>query len=462
MATYRIGIGSEFQLKDNAVGVGSTTTGLGNLIIDGTLKASGLSASGVSTFIAYSGFTPDEISGDITLTEEHQTTGDIVVGVGQTFTVSVGATVDVGSVESVSIGTHFSPPKGDINDRPEVPVEGTVRFNKDLNTLEFYNGIEWRQFTVHSSSTRAVVGAGYISPENTFYEDLEYFSISSGGNVISFGDMSSGGGGRSGASFGSSTRGVFATGYGDTPGSTGHNIIDYITIPSIGNATDFGDASGAGYNGDGCSSSTRGVYNIGYIGGAPTYNSTLDYVEIATVGSRADYGDLTAIGGWNGATASPTRGFFGGFYPRNDGTLDVIKFASTGTAVEFGNLFAHYGQSACSNSVRAIFAGGTLYPSPGYAYAIQSVIMASDGTINDFAESYNGDMLYAGRGVASQTRGCITGGSNAKMPASVDEVTTIQYVDLNSGGKATAFGDMSIPRRNHRGVSDSHGGLGGY
>ena len=140
----------------------------------------------------------------------------------------------------------------------------------------------------------------------------------------------------------------------------------------------------------------------------------------------------------------------------------MIKFASTGTAVDFGSLFGNYGHAACSNSVRAIFAGGTLYPSPGYGFTIQSVIMASDGTIHDFAESYNGDMLYAGRGVASQTRGCITGGSNAKMPASVDEVTTIQYVDLNSGGKATAFGDMSIPRRNHRGVSDSHGGLGGY
>ena len=66
MATYRIVIGSEFQLKDNAVGVGSTTTGLGNLIIDGTLKASGLSASGVTTFVSYSGFAPDEISGKIT------------------------------------------------------------------------------------------------------------------------------------------------------------------------------------------------------------------------------------------------------------------------------------------------------------------------------------------------------------------------------------------------------------
>ena len=92
MATYRIGIGSEFQLKDNAVGVGSTTTGLGNLIIDGTLKASGLSVSGVTTFINYSGFTPDEISGNVTLTGEHSTTGDIVVGTGETFTVSVGAT----------------------------------------------------------------------------------------------------------------------------------------------------------------------------------------------------------------------------------------------------------------------------------------------------------------------------------------------------------------------------------
>ena len=133
MATYRIGIGSEFQLKDNAVGVGSETTGLGNLIIDGTLKASGLSASGVTTFISYSGFSADEVSGKITLTGEHQTTGDIVVGTGETFRVSSGATVDVGTAESVSIGTHFSPPTGNIEDRPEVPVEGTVRFNRDTS-----------------------------------------------------------------------------------------------------------------------------------------------------------------------------------------------------------------------------------------------------------------------------------------------------------------------------------------
>ena len=38
MATYRIGIGSEFQLKDNAVGVGKSRTGLGNLNVEGTFN----------------------------------------------------------------------------------------------------------------------------------------------------------------------------------------------------------------------------------------------------------------------------------------------------------------------------------------------------------------------------------------------------------------------------------------
>ena len=231
----------------------------------------------------------------------------------------------------------------------------------------------------------------------------------------------------------------------------------------MGNAIDFGDATDKGYNGDGCSSSTRGVYNLGYIGGAPVYNNVMDYVEIATVGNALDFGDLTAIGGWNSAAASPTRGFFGGFYPRNNGSIDRITIASKGNAVEFGQLFTNYAQATCSNSVRAIFAGGTHYPGTGYSSGIQSIIMSSDCSVDDFGESYNGDMMYAGRGVSSQTRGCITGGSNVQPPSvSVDEVTTIQYIDFDSGGKATAFGDMSIPRRNHRGVSDSHGGLGGY
>ena len=59
----------------------------------------------------------------------------------------VDLTVTVGTVESVSIGTHFSPPAGGIEERGQDFIEGMMRFNTDLNTMEFYNGNEWRQFT---------------------------------------------------------------------------------------------------------------------------------------------------------------------------------------------------------------------------------------------------------------------------------------------------------------------------
>ena len=466
MATYRIGIGS-FNLKDGAVGIGTESSGLGNLKVEGTYKTTDLDVTGVSTFTRYAGFAADNInitSRDVSLTGEHSTTGDIVVGVNSTFTVSVGATVDIGTVPSVSIGTHFSPPTGGVEDRPEVPVEGTVRFNKDLNKLEFYNGVDWRQFTVSGASTRAVVGGGYDAPAPLLYSDLEYFSISSGGHAVSFGDMSSDGGGRNGGSMSSSTRGVFATGYGPSPGSLGHNVIDYITIASTGDAIDFGDATGGnGYTGNGCSSSTRGVFNIGFDATAPAYNNVMDYIEIATTGDSLDFGDLTAAGGWNACAASPTRGFFGGFYPRNDGVIDVIKFASKGNSVEFGTLLANYGQGACSNSVRAIFAGGTHYPGPGYSTGIQSVIMSSDGTVHDFGETYDSNYTYSSQGVASQTRGCLVAGwsGTGGVGPSV-EVNTIQEIDFTSGGRATHFGDISKAKAALKGVSDCHGGLGGY
>ena len=50
MATYRIGIGS-FNLKDNAVGIGTESSGLGNLKVEGTFKTTDLDiTTGIATF----------------------------------------------------------------------------------------------------------------------------------------------------------------------------------------------------------------------------------------------------------------------------------------------------------------------------------------------------------------------------------------------------------------------------
>jgi len=462
MASIRIGIASEFNLVDSKVGVGTTNPTEAMDVRGQIYSDNSIGAGGISTVTTYQGFLDTKQTIKSSVSEGTVVAGSLsgeIVIEGEV-TVSSGTTYRSG-VDDLTVTDNFTLP-GISDDKPSV---GTMRFNENLAALEFYTGVEWRAVNSYvdmGSRGRAVVGGGYDNP--VLYSDLEYFSISSGGSAVSFGDMSSDGGGRNGGSMSSSTRGVFATGYGPSPGSTGHNVIDYITIASTGDAIDFGDASGKGYTGNGCSSSTRGVYNLGYIAPGPNYNSTLDYVEIATVGSRADYGDLSAIGGWNGATASPTRGFFGGFYPRNDGVIDVIKFASTGTAVEFGTLFVNYGNSACSNSVRAIFAGGTHYPSPGYSTGIQSVIMASDGTVHDFGETYDGNLTYSSQGVASQTRGCIVAGWSGSSGGSgpTTEVNTIQEIDFNSGGRATYFGDLRKAKSALKGVSDSHGGLGGY
>ena len=89
MATYRIGIGS-FNLKDGAVGIGTESTGLGNLKVEGTIKTNDLDV-GVSTFTRYSGFEAEQnnIIRDQTLSGEYSTTGDIVVDTGKTLTVGL-------------------------------------------------------------------------------------------------------------------------------------------------------------------------------------------------------------------------------------------------------------------------------------------------------------------------------------------------------------------------------------
>ena len=59
-------------------------------------------------------------------------------------------------------------------------------------------------------------------------------------------------------------------------------------------------------------------------------------------------------------------------------------------------------------------------------------------------------------GAASQTRGIVASGGNPSL------VSTVESVIISTTGNATYFGDLNIPRFYSTGISDSHGGLGGY
>jgi len=316
MAKIRIGFSSDFVLENSEVGIGTTNPTAKLQVVD-TLKGD-FNITGVSTLRVYGGFAAQKqnitkgssigfsTTGDGTFTQPNEretgflslvgeyntVSDDIIVDEGKIFEVSTtnitgittlgtqevyapdDSVVSVGTLESVSIQSHFSVPDGGSNDRPDQPTEGMVRFNDDLNTLEFYNGIEWRQFTVSGASGRGVFMGGSAGSTNI----IDFVNIATLGNAVDFGRLGSGTMTQGGACS-SSTRGLY--GGGENPSIT--NSIEYITIPSQGNAIDFGDLfeTRRRTQESACSSSTRGIWSGGYNPGlSPASRDTIDYVEI--------------------------------------------------------------------------------------------------------------------------------------------------------------------------------------
>ena len=85
-----------------------------------------------------------------------------------------------------------------------------------------------------------------------------------------------------------STRGCFA---GGGPGAV--NTIQYLTMATFGNSSDFGDLTAAKRSVPGVSSPTRGVFMGGSSPVSPHPQlATMDYIEIMTTGDAKDFGDL--------------------------------------------------------------------------------------------------------------------------------------------------------------------------
>ena len=136
-----------------------------------------------------------------------------------------------------------------------------------------------------------------------------------------------------GATINSPTRGI-AHGGSTLPARV--NIIDYITIASTGDATDFGDLSAAKTNTTGLSSSTRGVVGGG---STPSKLNVMEYVTISSTGDVSDFGDMSISAATRASVCTLTRGVFaGGATPSTSDVIDYITIASTGDAADFGDL----------------------------------------------------------------------------------------------------------------------------
>ena len=182
----------------------------------------------------------------------------------------------------------------------------TTGDSNDFGTLT----IKRRGMGACSSPTRTVFGGGYIKPQN-HTKVIDVVTTQTKGDSIKFGELTVSRGHM--GCFSSSTRGCW---YGGSiyPGSsyTLYNVIDFITIASNGNATDFGDTTNAGsglhFTTGTASNSIRGL--VGGTNASPTVLNSIDYVTIATTGNAADFGDLTASE-YQKAGASDSHGGLG-------------------------------------------------------------------------------------------------------------------------------------------------------
>ena len=472
MATFRVGVGS-FNINDGTVGIGTEGSGHGNLKVEGTARASAVDVIGVSTFTRYSGFSANQVSVNdrnflsvyntldknnrtLELTGETQTIGDIIVDDRTTLKVGLGSTACVGSLEYVCVKNHFSVPTGGTNQRnSSVYVEGTIRYNTDLGTMEFFNGNEWRQFTYQSdvqnspsSRGRGVIGGGRSPNHTTSMEFIQFHTL---GNGISFGDLQN----NSTYKFpnSSAVRGIFSGGY--EPGPTfDQDIINYITIASKGNAIDFGDLVTDSGIGSGASSSTRGLQFGGYVAPGTNHN-VIQYIEMSTLGNSKDFGDTnTTLRGW-GAANSTTRAVIAGGDTGSVKTslMETVTISSLGNGKEFGDLSEarRLDNQNASSPTRGVFMGGGWGDRTD---TIDFVNFASLGDAVDFGNLLNETALPAS--CASVLRGIVCGGYS---PA---HVNIIEFVTIATAGSAQDFGDMSETRHAHTAVSDCHGGLGGY
>ena len=363
---------------------------------------------------------------------------------------------DLVGITTFSATSYFVPTRGTTIQRPSEHVEvGSLRYNTDTKNLEFYRGdtIGWSSFELIDTDlgggtgsntgvgTRAVLGSGEAPHGDT----IDFLTISTFGDSTDFGNLTQER--MSGGSMGSSeTRGLFAGGQHPSP-FTFFNIIDFVTIASTGDATDFGDLENKAYNVSGMSTRTRGVAACGQKGPSFAAVNTIEYVTIASTGDAKDFGDLSTVRTLVAGAASSTRGLFAGGHDTTN-VIDYITISSTGDALDFGDLqsgAARKGMLSCSNSTRAVFAGGE---TPSNSNIIDFVTIATLGDGQNF-----GDLTFVtntSSGTSSPTRGIFAGGS----------ADTIDKVEILTTGDAVDFGNLGRgSSRCYGAFSNGHGGL---
>ena len=368
------------------------------------------------------------------------TTSTVVIAIDNNGTSITVDNISVTLAEGSNKGSNFTPQVGD---NRKVTFEGVTK----INTENYFYLPTGDTVTRDSRSGRGIFGGGLGAPSPANLNLIDYVSISSMGNAFDFGDLTAVR--RAVTGLGNQTRGIITGG----TNSAIVNTIEFLTIATTGNTQTFGELTDERRGAGACASNTRGIIAGGRDNDSPSNKlNTVDYITIASTGNATSFGELNFKSVLQAGVSSPTRGVFGGGYtPTPITSIDFITIASIGNGTDFGDLMtARYGLGGAASPVRGVFAGG--YVPGGYTNVMDYIIMASTGNAQDFGDLFVVQGLCSG--ASNGSRGIFAGGNS---PA---RTNNIQYVTISTTGDAQDFGDLIEDREQLAGLSDSHGGLG--
>ena len=341
----------------------------------------------------------------------------------------------------------------------EVP-QGAIRLNTDSQKLEFYAQDQWWEMATDTpileGGARGFFAGGGKHDGSSWSASnvINMVTIPTTGNATDFGDLTQGQR-EIGGSAASRTRAIRAG--GGEPTNT--DTIDYWTMAQQGNAVDFGNltATFMGFGASVAGSQTRGVFAFSYDSGRNN-TDVIEYVTIATTGNAVDFGNQTIAKHTQQCSSSPTRTLiWGGMNPARKKIIDYVNTASTGNAQDFGDLsIAQSRAGVTGNSTRGIFAGGEQNSPVGLVTLAQSIQYDTLGTAVEFGNVVGKNVEYASA-CSSPIRALWGGGSGG--PSGVTGNNVISYRTIATCGDGLDFGDLTNGAQSRAAMSNAHGGL---
>tara|TARA_B100001063_G_scaffold64473_1_gene58475 strand:- start:693 stop:1655 length:963 start_codon:yes stop_codon:yes gene_type:complete len=260
------------------------------------------------------------------------------------------------------------------------------------------NSVDFGDLSAVRISLMSVSATGrmvFLGGNPSYVNVMEYITPASTGNVTDFGDMLVGSAGN-GHQMSNGIRGVWA-GPSRTAinGGSYNDEIEYITIASTGNGTDFGNLDVNRGGPAGSSNGIRGIIWAGNIDAVPVHTKQIQYITISSTGNATSFGQMVRIVTSHSACGNADRNIcFGGFYGSLQDTIEYINPASTSNTTDFGNLLnPTYMIQGAETAIRGLMNGG--YGNVSYENTIQYVTLASTGNATDFGNMAIGRYSHA-------------------------------------------------------------------